>query len=99
MKLMWSALDGPDGFKRWIAHIAIDHALWHFSTIQQVLTIRLKTASPPMKCSDRTDRVNSEWGQIMDDEINTSAILNRVFHHCHPFIIQGDSFRMKNLKS
>ena len=41
----------------------------------------------------------TEWGQIMDDDVIATAILDRVFHHCHPFIIQGDSYRMKHLKT
>lgn len=41
----------------------------------------------------------NEWGQIMDDEVIATAILDRIFHHCHPFIIQGDSYRVRHLKT
>jgi len=37
-----------------------------------------------------------EWGQIFQDDVVASAILDRLLHHCHPFLIQGKSFRMKN---
>ena len=37
-----------------------------------------------------------EWGQIFDDDVVASAILDRLLHHCYPFLIQGKSFRMKN---
>jgi len=37
-----------------------------------------------------------EWGQIFQDEVVASAILDRLLHHSYPFFIQGKSFRMKN---
>jgi DNA replication protein DnaC len=37
-----------------------------------------------------------EWGQIFQDDVVASAILDRLLHHCYPFIIQGKSFRMKS---
>jgi DNA replication protein DnaC len=37
-----------------------------------------------------------EWGQIFDDDVVASAIVDRLLHHCYPFLIQGKSFRMKN---
>ena len=41
-----------------------------------------------------------EWGQIFQDDVVASAILDRVLHHCYPFFIQGKSFRMrKHLKN
>lgn len=39
-----------------------------------------------------------EWGTIFKDEVVASAILDRLLHHCYPFLIQGKSFRMKNFK-
>jgi len=38
-----------------------------------------------------------EWGQIFQDDVVASAILDRLLHHSYPFLIQGKSFRMKNL--
>jgi len=38
-----------------------------------------------------------QWGQIFQDDIVASAILDRLLHHSYPFFIQGQSFRMKEL--
>lgn len=38
-----------------------------------------------------------EWGQIFADDVVASAIIDRLLHHCHPFFINGKSFRMKKL--
>lgn len=37
-----------------------------------------------------------EWGQIFQDDVVATAILDRLLHHCYPFLIQGKSYRMKN---
>jgi len=38
-----------------------------------------------------------EWGQIFNDDVIATAILDRLLHHSHPFLINGPSYRMKNL--
>lgn len=38
-----------------------------------------------------------QWGKVFNDEVIATAILDRVFHHCHPFVIMGDSYRLKNI--
>jgi len=38
-----------------------------------------------------------EWGDIFNDDVVASAILDRLLHHSYPFLIQGKSYRMKNL--
>ena len=38
-----------------------------------------------------------EWGDIFGDDVVASAILDRLLHHSYPFLIQGKSYRMKNL--
>jgi len=38
-----------------------------------------------------------QWGEIFNDEIVASAILDRLLHHSYPFFINGKSFRLKNL--
>ncbi|HEU0085338.1 MAG TPA: IS21-like element helper ATPase IstB [Candidatus Paceibacterota bacterium] len=40
-----------------------------------------------------------EWGQIFQDDVVASAILDRLLHHSYPFFIQGKSFRTKNLNT
>jgi len=38
-----------------------------------------------------------EWGEIFQDEVVASAILDRLLHHSYTFFIQGKSYRMKNM--
>lgn len=38
-----------------------------------------------------------EWGLIFQDDVVASAILDRLLHHCFSFLIQGKSFRLKNM--
>ena len=38
-----------------------------------------------------------EWGSIFNDDVIATAILDRLLHHSHPFLINGPSYRMKNL--
>lgn len=40
-----------------------------------------------------------DWGEIFNDDIVASAILDRLLHHSHPFFINGKSFRLKNLSN
>jgi DNA replication protein DnaC len=39
-----------------------------------------------------------QWGDIFNDEIVASAILDRLLHHSYPFFINGKSFRLKNME-
>lgn len=36
------------------------------------------------------------WDKIFIDKTLTGAIVDRLIHHCHTFIIKGDSYRFKN---
>jgi DNA replication protein DnaC len=38
-----------------------------------------------------------EWGEIFGDDVIATAILDRLLHHSHPFLINGPSWRMKDL--
>jgi len=38
-----------------------------------------------------------DWGEIFNDEVVASAILDRMLHHSYPFFINGKSFRLKNM--
>jgi len=38
-----------------------------------------------------------EWADIFGDEVIATAILDRLLHHSYPFLIQGKSYRMKEL--
>ena len=38
-----------------------------------------------------------QWGEIFNDDIVASAILDRLLHHAYPFFINGKSYRLKNI--
>ena len=38
-----------------------------------------------------------EWGEIFNDDVVATAILDRLLHHSYPFLIDGPSWRMKKL--
>jgi DNA replication protein DnaC len=44
-----------------------------------------------------TNKPFEEWGEIFNADIVASAILDRLLHHSYPFLINGKSFRMKNI--
>ena len=37
----------------------------------------------------------SEWGEIFQDHVIASAVLDRILHHCTSLNIKGESYRMK----
>ncbi|MEA1916462.1 MAG: ATP-binding protein, partial [Campylobacterota bacterium] len=37
------------------------------------------------------------WNDVFGDEVIATAILDRLLHHSHPFLIDGPSYRMKGL--
>jgi DNA replication protein DnaC len=43
-----------------------------------------------------SNKAFSEWGQVFDDEILATAILDRLLHHCDVIAINGPSYRLKN---
>ena len=45
-----------------------------------------------------TNKPFEEWADIFGDEVVASAILDRLLHHSYPFLINGPSYRMKDLK-
>lgn len=38
-----------------------------------------------------------QWGEIFNDEVVAAAILDRLLHHSYPFLINGKSYRLKNI--
>ena len=38
-----------------------------------------------------------EWADVFGDEVIATAILDRLLHHAYPFLINGKSYRMKEL--
>ena len=42
-----------------------------------------------------TNQTITQWGHVFGDEMIASAVLDRVLHHSHVLVIQGDSFRLR----
>jgi DNA replication protein DnaC len=45
-----------------------------------------------------TNQTVTQWGHVFGDEMIAAAVLDRVLHHSHVLIIQGDSYRLKQKK-
>ena len=45
-----------------------------------------------------TNQTITQWGHVFGDETIAAAVLDRVLHHSHVLIIQGDSFRLRQKK-
>ncbi len=45
-----------------------------------------------------SNKMFSQWGDIFQDVTISSAILDRVLHHCHVIYIKGDSYRLRERK-
>ena len=43
-----------------------------------------------------SNREFTSWDKIFIDKTLTGAIVDRLIHHCHTFIIKGESYRFKN---
>jgi len=62
----------------------------------QVISSRYETGSMILT----SNRQFNQWPVIFDnDKTITSAILDRLLHHCEVIVIEGTSFRMKNEKT
>ena len=44
-----------------------------------------------------TNKPFEQWGEIFNDDVVAAAILDRLLHHSYPFLINGKSYRMKNI--
>lgn len=42
-----------------------------------------------------TNQAVTQWGSVFGDEVLATAILDRLLHHSHVLVIQGDSYRLK----
>jgi DNA replication protein DnaC len=42
-----------------------------------------------------TNQLVTQWGTVFGDEVLAAAILDRLLHHSHTMVIQGESFRLK----
>lgn len=46
-----------------------------------------------------TNKPFEEWGEVFNDDVVASAVLDRLLHHSYPFLINGKSFRLKNISA
>lgn len=42
-----------------------------------------------------TNQAVTQWGAVFGDEVLAAAILDRLLHHSHALVIQGESYRLK----
>lgn len=45
-----------------------------------------------------TNQLVTHWGTVFGDEVLAAAILDRLLHHSHTMVIQGESYRLKQKK-
>ena len=45
-----------------------------------------------------TNQMVTQWGHVFGDEMIAAAVLDRLLHHSHTLLIQGDSYRLKQKK-
>lgn len=43
-----------------------------------------------------TNQLVGQWGQLFGDEMVAAAILDRLLHHSHTLLIQGESYRLRH---
>jgi DNA replication protein DnaC len=42
-----------------------------------------------------TNQAVSQWGTVFGDDVLAAAILDRLLHHSHTLLVQGESYRLK----
>ncbi len=42
-----------------------------------------------------TNQTVTQWGHVFGDETMAAAVLDRLLHHSHTLVIQGDSYRLR----
>ena len=45
--------------------------------------------------SKTTNQMVGQWGSVFGDDVLAAAILDRLLHHSHTLLIQGDSYRLR----
>ncbi|ATB38576.1 ATP-binding protein [Cystobacter fuscus] len=45
-----------------------------------------------------TNQMVGQWGGVFGDDVLAAAILDRLLHHSHTLLIQGDSYRLRQKK-
>ena len=49
-------------------------------------------------CSITTNQLVTQWGAVFGDDVLAAAILDRLLHHSHTLMIQGESYRLRQKK-
>lgn len=42
-----------------------------------------------------TNQVVTQWGAVFGDDVLAAAVLDRLLHHAHTLMVQGDSYRLR----
>lgn len=45
-----------------------------------------------------TNQLVAQWGTVFGDDVLAAAILDRLLHHSHTLVIQGESYRLRQKK-
>jgi DNA replication protein DnaC len=45
-----------------------------------------------------SNQMVTQWGHVFGDEMIAAAILDRLLHHSHALVVQGESFRLRQKK-
>ena len=45
-----------------------------------------------------TNQLVTQWGAVFGDDVLAAAILDRLLHHSHTLMIQGESYRLRQKK-
>ena len=73
------------------------------STVAVFMWFSALFAAPPMaesgpKPAVTSNRAFKDWAEIFNnDSMLTSALLDRLMHHAEPVVIEGKSYRMKDM--
>ena len=46
-----------------------------------------------------TNKSPKQWAQVLEDEVLTTALLDRILHRCEVVKLTGNSYRMKHRKT
>lgn len=60
--------------------------------LQEIILIRYAARKSTLITSNR---VTEDWGKCLGDNAVSTAILDRLLHHGHPFKFEGKSYRLK----
>ncbi|WP_245913991.1 ATP-binding protein [Nannocystis exedens] len=56
-------------------------------------TSRLAARSPPASNRRTSNRAVEEWGPLFKDEQLASAAVDRLLHHSHVLVMDGETYR------